>query len=140
MSKINFEECLYFSSARINRVIAKVSDQRFSTMGLSSTEAFILMYLDTGDELNPSSIADELSLDRSTVTRFLDKLENRNYIQRTHKGRQVLVTLTDDGMKLQKQLKKIWSDLNQAYIDMLGEDAEERLRTLLNDDFKKIQK
>ena len=67
MAKINFDECLYFSSARVNRIVAKISDDQFNKLGLSSTAAFILMYLNTGDELNPSAIADELSLDRSTV-------------------------------------------------------------------------
>lgn len=139
MSGINFAECLYFASGRVNRIIAKVSDQQFNQLGLSSTAAFILMYLDSGSEINPSAIADELSLDRSTVTRFLDKLEHSNYIIRTVNGRSVIVTLTADGKALQPRLMRMWSDLNAKYQTILGEAGEQRLRELLNKDFEIIR-
>ncbi|MYV05685.1 MarR family winged helix-turn-helix transcriptional regulator [Furfurilactobacillus milii] len=135
MSKINFDECLYFASARVNRIVAKISDDQFKKLGLSSTAAFILMYLDTGDAINPSAIADELSLDRSTVTRFLDKLQRQGYIERTSQGRSVTVALTKAGLNLQTDLKQMWSTLNDQYIELLGADGEQTLRTLLNTDF-----
>ncbi|GEK29272.1 MarR family winged helix-turn-helix transcriptional regulator [Furfurilactobacillus siliginis] len=139
MSEINFAECLYFSSGRINRIIAKISDQQFNQLGLSSTAAFMLMYLDSDTDINPSAIADELSLDRSTVTRFLDKLEHAGYITRTVNGRNVTVTLTDDGKALQPRLMTMWSDLNEHYQTILGKAGEQQLRELLNQDFETIR-
>lgn len=139
MNTINFAECLYFSSARFNRVIAQISDTQFKKVGLSSTAAFILMKLEEGDVLNPSQIADELSLDRSTITRFLDKLERDNLITRTSKGRSVQVQLSSAGRQLQPELKQIWSDLNKTYQTVLGKSFENELRKKLNQAFEKTK-
>lgn len=139
MSSINFEECLYFASARLNRIVGKVSDSRFKQYGLSSTAAFILIALSQEDSLNPTQIAQQLSLDRSTITRFLDKLERDGYIVRQANGRQMDVQLTAQGLKLQPDLKREWAALNQAYLDQLGPDFEERLRQSMNDAFEKYQ-
>lgn len=138
MAKINFAECLYFSSGRFNRIIAQMSDREFKKLGLSSTAAFILMSLEDNDALNPSEIADQLSLDRSTITRFLDKLQRDGLIIRTSEGRKVTVVLTEQGTALQPQLKQLWSQLNEAYQRVLGVDVEERIRTELNAEFDKL--
>ncbi|PWG00361.1 MarR family winged helix-turn-helix transcriptional regulator [Levilactobacillus bambusae] len=140
MSNINFEDCLYFSSARFNRIVTQMSDQEFKRLGLSSTSAFILMALNADDVVSPSEIADQLYLDRSTITRFLDKLERDGYLTRTADGRRVHVQLTSAGKLLQPQLKIIWSALNEAYQQLLGKPSEERIRTLLNTTYNHITK
>lgn len=140
MAKIKFDECLYFSAARVNRIVAKMSDQTFKRIGLSSTAAFILMYLGAEDQLNPSAIAEELSLDRSTVTRFLDKLETQGYLNRVSDGRTVNITLTQQGLETQDQLKKLWAQLNDQYQQALGVENEKQLRELLNQDFQILKK
>lgn len=136
MSKIDFADCLYFSSARFTRLIAKISDQQFKRVGLSPTAAFILMSLNDGDDVSPSQLADDLSLDRSTITRFLDKLEQRTLITRTANGRSVIVTLTIDGKQLQPTLKQLWADLNRSYQRLLTVGGEAQLRGLLNTAFE----
>ncbi|AEV96007.1 MarR family winged helix-turn-helix transcriptional regulator [Pediococcus claussenii] len=139
MNTINFSECLYFSSARFNRVIAQISDTQFKKIGLSSTAAFILMKLDEDDMLNPSQIADDLSLDRSTITRFLDKLERDEMITRTPKGRSVQVQLSSAGKRLQPKLKQIWFNLNKTYQTVLGKKFENELRENLNKAFEETK-
>ena len=139
MSSINFEECLYFASGRLNRIVGKISDTRFKRYGLSSTAAFILMALSQEDSLNPTQIASQLSLDRSTITRFLDKLERDGFIRRQANGRQIDVQLTDKGQAMQPDLKREWAALNQAYLDQLGPEFEEHLRQALNTAFDKYQ-
>lgn len=136
MSQINFAECLYFSSARLNRMIAKISDDTFKKMGLSSTAAFILMGLEDGDVLYPSQLATELSLDRSTITRFLDKLQRDGLIERTMVGRSVEVRLSPAGRQLQPELMQTWSDLNKHYQDLFGVEEEATLRGHLNEQFE----
>lgn len=140
MTMINFQDCLYFSSARFNRVIGKISDTRFKQYGLSTTAAFILMALNETDVLNPTQIADQLSLDRSTITRFLDKLERDGYLQRSQQGRSINVTLTAKGKGLQPDLAREWSILNDEYIQQLGPKVEALLRETLNDAFEAYSK
>lgn len=138
MNQPKFSDCLYFASARLNRYIAKIGDTKFKQIGLSSSSAFVLMCIADNPAINPSEIADELYLDRSTITRFLDKLEVQGFITRVSDGRSVKINVTPMGHKLIPAIANVWDDLNQTYADLLGADTEKNFRATLNQHFANL--
>lgn len=116
-------------------MVIQMSDKAFAQVGLSPTAAFILMSLQDGDQVLPSQLAKDLFLDRSTITRFLDKLTTLELITRAQEGRHVKVTLTASGQALQPRLQQLWTALNQQYQQVFGVEGEQAVRQLLNEAF-----
>ena len=69
----------------------------------------------------PAKLADELMIERATVSRYLDQLEERNCVERTHNNldrRVVDIKLTNKG----EEIAKLGIDLmDQAYNNMFSE-------------------
>jgi DNA-binding MarR family transcriptional regulator len=98
----------------------RMASSIFSDIGVAPIHAFVLMALSESKSLTPSEIADVLELDRSTVTRHLDVLHNKGFIQKNKEGRLVNVTLTKQGKAMLIEIEKAWDDLYKKYCKEWG--------------------
>lgn len=110
--------------------------QALNTLNISVTEALILSNLTLDHCIYPSELVDNLSLDKSTISRFLDKLEMKQLIHRCKCGKKTKITLTDEGEKVKKKIISIWDELS-IYIENLT-DHSELMMTQLNGLYEKI--
>ena len=106
--------------------------------GLTYTQYIVLMTLWEKDGLSVSEIGQRLLLDNGTLSPLLKKMEQKGYIIRQRRltdDRVIVVTLTDDGKALQKQLKFVPNEIVNC-VD-LSHDKIIQLKKLLNDFLKK---
>ena len=68
-----------------------------------------------------------MQLTASTVSRLIEKMEYRGYLERQSVGRGTEVYSTQAGLELQPKLKKIWQKLYKRYADVLGKEVAEQL-------------
>jgi len=92
----------------------------FSDIGVAPIHAFVLMALAESKCLTPSEIADVLELDRSTVTRHLEVLQRKGFINKVKEGKLVNVTLTKQGKAMLSKIEKAWDDLYKNYCKEWG--------------------
>lgn len=81
-----------------------------SEYGLSWHQWALLNVMHHGLAKTPAQVAQQISTDRSTVTRMLDRLEKQDLVRREHDGldrRVVKLYLTESAQKLIKDLNKI---------------------------------
>ncbi len=106
--------------------LKKIEDTLKKETSLSLNEAICLCHNEKGFT-DPSSLAKELSLSPSRMTRILDSLYNKGYINRTQKDedrRAIMITMTTSGKNIAKKLHSLSFDLPQ-YIQNLAEIAEQ---------------
>jgi DNA-binding MarR family transcriptional regulator len=87
----------------------------------------------------PRELASELSLSRSTVTRFLDSLEKRGFLVRTmtaQDGREVQIFPTKSALAIHKELDQTGKKLSKIMHKLIGQ--QELLETVTN--LRKFQK
>lgn len=84
-------------------------------------------------------IAKELHLTPSTVTRLLDKLEQKGMVRRENKGKNSLVKPTEKSLALNEELMTSWNSLFDNYKKLLGKDFSEKLADQLYDASEKIK-
>lgn len=99
-----------------------MGDEEFAITGLATSYGFLLLTLGKQEGQNPSSIAHTMQLTPSTVTRLVEKLENKGFVRRESAGRNTQVFLTEKGEAHLPVVQKAWSNLYQRYTELLGEE------------------
>lgn len=129
-----FERCLYFNINALTRAVNRIWNEAFDEFDLSPSHAYLLRLVLSSPGLSPKQISKELKLEKSTITRFLDSLEKKDFIRRqkgissdareqgiypTEKSEKIAVQLEEKGNTLyKKMIKSIGkSDLT----DLVGE-------------------
>ncbi len=120
--------------------MSKMADEAFAKTGWSPSHAFVMITVNRNDEgVIPSLIAKELHLTPSTVTRLLDKLEQKGMVRRENDGKNSLVKPTEKSLALSEELMASWNSLFDHYKKLLGKDFSERLAGQLYDASEKIK-
>jgi len=120
-----FEECLYFNSNALARTVSRVWAEAYKPFDLSPPHAFMLRVVLAKPGLMPRELAKELSLSRSTVTRFLDSLEKRDFLMRkmaTQDGREIQVYPTKAAIEIHEQLDQTGRNLSKLMGKVIGQD------------------
>ncbi|XOV92340.1 MAG: MarR family winged helix-turn-helix transcriptional regulator [Bacteroidota bacterium] len=138
--KSYFCNCLYFSASSFARNMTKLADEAFASTGWAPSYAFVLMTVNRHEEgVSPSIIAKEMHLTPSTVTRLLDKLEQKDMITRHSEGKASIVKPTRKSKAINEDLVNSWSNLFKNYNEMLGEQSAQKLAAELYDSSEKIK-
>ncbi len=120
-----FEECLYFNSNALARTVSRIWAEAYKPFDLSPPHAFLLRVVLAKPGLMPRELAKELSLSRSTVTRFLDSLEKRSLLVRkttAQDGREVQVYPTEAAITIHQELDQTGENLSKLMGEIIGKD------------------
>ena len=129
---MSFEEdilqtCLYFTTNSLARVITKMADEEFMITGLPPSHGYLIMWVNSHPGVIQKDLAYVLNLAPSTVTRFLDSLARRGYLERRVEGKISRIYPTEKGQVLQESLHEAWRNLYERYKNLLGEEAAQLL-------------
>lgn len=127
-----YDECLFFNLSALNRKIGKIWQDEFSRLGLSPSHGYLLYAI----YKNPAATQKELSalmeLDASTITRFIDLLVSKGFLDKTSRGKGATFTLTKDG---KTTCTKIKSTMDNLYQSMRGHFGAESFDAFVGDLF-----
>jgi DNA-binding MarR family transcriptional regulator len=111
------QDCICLSVHRASRAIGRVFDEAFRPLGLNSFQFSLLMLLNRPNAPTISGLADDLAMDRTTITANLKPLERRGLItvRRDRKDARVrLVILTNVGSSLLAKCVPLWQRANES--------------------------
>ena len=130
--------CLYYSANALSRLMTKMADEEFTVTGLSASYAFLLMTVNNKPGIQSKEISEQMQLTPSTITRLIEKLEQKKLLERKSSGRTTEVYPTDKSKKLDKVIKEAWKNLYLRYSDLIGEEEAKKLTTSIYDAVKKL--
>jgi DNA-binding MarR family transcriptional regulator len=122
--------CLYFASNALARNITRLAEEAYAPTGLAPSHAMLLMAVIDQPGINPTEIAEIMLLKPSTVTRLVEKLEQKALVTRQTNGKFTEVFPTGEGNALNMKIKSAWMDLYRHYTELLGEEAGAQLAAL----------
>lgn len=123
-------QCLYYSANALARSLTRMAEDAFSKIGLAPTQAFLLMSANKNPGIQPSELASILMLMPSTVTRTIERLEDKGLVERKFEGKTSHIFPTSSGLSLDGQLNEVWSDLYRRYVHVLGEEKSKTLTAM----------
>ena len=124
--------CLFFSSGKLARVIGKTAEEAFKITGLSPSYAFLLHIVNHSSGIHQKKIGEMLHMTPSTITRFVEKLENKGLIERQTDGKNVHLFTTNKGLALQPEIVKAWERLHDSYSGILTPEESAQFITTVN--------
>ena len=105
---------------------------------LRKNQPAALMIIGLEKEIMPSTIGIYMGMDRSSLSRMVDSLEEKGFVRRNNDPedrRKVLVSLTEKGEKCSEILNKISEEMSVELLGLAGEqdfrDFENSLETML---------
>jgi len=119
--------CLYYSANALGRVMTKMAEEEFAVSGIAPSYAFLLMSVNDKPGIQPKEISEHMQLTPSTITRLIEKMESKGYVERKSIGRTTEVYPTAKSIKLDKRIKKAWMNLHKRYTGLLGEKKAQKL-------------
>ena len=82
-----FEHCLNFAAGALSRAMNRLAEEAFGRVGLSPSLAYLLIQISDRPGIPLGRVADVLMLDASTLTRLVEKLEAKGWVERRADGR-----------------------------------------------------
>jgi len=138
--ELKYNSCLYYSANALARVMGKMAEEEFSKTGLAPTYAFVLMAVNSTPGIQPKELSEYLQLTPSTVTRLIDKMEFKGYLERKNCGRSTEIFPTEKSLTLNEQIKTSWEELHKRYSNLVGEAEGKELTEKINQAIDNILK
>lgn len=126
-SDSKYRSCLYFTANALARKIEKLALETWDKVELSPSHAYLLMLVVEEPGAQPGFLADHLQLRPSTVTRLVEKLEERKLLVRVFEGKTTNIYPTPKGKELYPRLKEYAREFHQRYVALLGNEESNAL-------------
>lgn len=131
-SESKYCKCMYFSSNALARKIEKLAQESWKPVELSPSHGYLLMLAIGQPGIQPTTLTEQLQLTPSTITRLIEKLEEKKLVVRTNEGKTTSVYPTAKGRQLKGQLEKCVEDFYKRYSTVLGKEASRKLVQHMN--------
>jgi len=131
--------CLYYSANALARIMTKMADEEFAITGLSSSYALLLLTVNSKPGIQPTEISEEMQLTPSTITRLIEKMEQKNLLERKIIGRNTAVYPTEKSKELESKIKEAWGNLYRRYSELIEEEEAKKLTASIYSAVKKMK-
>lgn len=122
-----FSACLMFSANALARAITAIGEEEFGRFGLSYSHAYLLMEVIDSPGITPSQLSNSLYLTPSTITRLIEKLEQKHLVKREAEGKNTFVYPTEQGIAMTDDIRAAWDRTGERYMTAIGEEQAHAL-------------
>jgi MarR family transcriptional regulator, organic hydroperoxide resistance regulator len=129
-SASRFSKCLYFSANALARKIEKLAAESWKKINLSPSHAYLLLTVIEEPGVQPGTLAAEMQLTPSTITRLIEKLEAEKLLVRTVEGKVTNVYPTPKAKELYPKMKVCLNEFYKNYTLLAG--VEETYKMIQN--------
>ncbi|HEX4959050.1 MAG TPA: MarR family transcriptional regulator [Lacibacter sp.] len=116
----------------MSRKIEKLALQVWSKVDLSPSHAYLLMMVLDEPGIQPSALVDELLLTPSTITRLIEKLEEKKLVYRTTEGKITNVYATAKAKDIAPKLNSCVEEFYKSYSSILGKEESAQMVQRMN--------
>lgn len=125
-NEIRLEASLSYYLSKARNVLAERMDQAVEPLGLTSSQIGVILLLSCGRAHTPYELSRAMSYDSGSMTRMLDRLEKKGFIERSRSDadrRMIELKLTPQGKEAAKVLPGIGATvLNEQLRGFSGAD------------------
>lgn len=126
-SESKFCDCLYFTASALARKVEKLATESWKKANLSPSHAYLLMTALETPGIQAGQVAEQLQLTPSTITRLIEKLEEKKLVIRVTEGKLTNVYPTQKAKDMKPLLKECVDDFYAKYSKVLGKENSRQL-------------
>ncbi|HTL08332.1 MAG TPA: MarR family transcriptional regulator [Chitinophagaceae bacterium] len=131
-SDSRYGRCMYFSSNALARKTEKLALSVWKKVDLSPSHAYLLMIVLAEPGVQPGALSEELHLSPSTITRLIERLEEKKLVIRATEGKMTNVYPTAKSKDMKQQLQDCAEEFQKNCILLLGKEETGRFVNSMN--------
>lgn len=99
---------------------------------MSPSHAYLLLLVISEPGIQAGQIAEQLQLTPSTITRLIEKLEEKKLVLRAAEGKLTNVYPTQKGKDMKPVLMERVAEFNEKYVEILGKEESKNFIQTMN--------
>ena len=131
-SESKFCSCLYFTTNALARKVEKLAVESWKKIGLAPSHAYLLKLVIDEPGMQAGLLAEQLQLTPSTITRLIEKLEEKKLVTRVTEGKTTNVFPTQKAKELKPQIKQCIEEFHEKYVKILGKEESKQFIQNMN--------
>lgn len=104
-----------------------MATESWKKVGLSPSHGYLLLAVLEEPGIQPTALAEQLQLQPSTITRLIEKLEEKKLAVRTTEGKLTNVYPTPKAKELQPKMTECMKDFFGKYAAVFGKEESTKL-------------
>jgi DNA-binding MarR family transcriptional regulator len=127
-------ECIAMRVRLLNRLVTKIYDKHLRPYGLRTAQQTILVAISLMQSPTPTQIERRLTLEKSTVSRNVERMQRRGWVEfvSSEDGRSHRLTLTAKGAELLAETTGAWQAAQKKVVSLLGKRGVTALSSILS--------
>ena len=127
-------ECIAFGVRRVARLVNNHYDRHLAPTGLRNTQFTLLNALEVLGTMQVAELAEQMAMDRTTLTRNVDVLVKEGLIQRAQgtDRRARKLSLTEHGRRITAQARAAWAQAQEQLVEQMGRANHRQLMAELD--------
>lgn len=131
-SESKFCSCLYFTTNALARKVEKLAVESWKKIGLAPSHAYLLKLVIDEPGMQAGILAEQLQLTPSTITRLIEKLEEKKLVTRVTEGKTTNVFPTQKAKEMKIQIKQCIEEFHEKYVKILGKEESKQFIQNMN--------
>jgi DNA-binding MarR family transcriptional regulator len=124
------KDCVAMRVRYLNRSLTSIYDDAFRPLGITASQVNLLVALIKQGSLSPGELGGIFNMEKSTVSRNLERMRKAGWIGITRSGRTNAVEATTAGKQLLVDAMPHWEEAQKAADALLGSDGSQTIRAL----------
>lgn len=117
-----------------------MAEESFQRYGFSPTHAYLMLAVNEKEKVTPTQLAQILHMTPSTITRFVDKLVGKGFLEREVEGKNIFVLPTKKGREAQVNIEEAITDMYKSYVALLGEAQAKSVTQMIHETVEMLEK
>ena len=131
---MHIEDCINYLLTGAQHKVFQTMKKALEPYDLTPIQYGVLACVWQKEMCNPKEIAEFLSIENSTISGILERMEGKDLLLReidSNDRRYIRIVLTDKSRKLEKPVLKTVADVNKELLKTFSDADEDKLRVLL---------
>ena len=125
-------DCLIVRSRYLNRTLTAIYDEIYRPLGATANQLNLIVTIEKLRDASPQQLGKTLNIEKSTLSRNLERMRREGWIEIQKDGRQQEVTTTTAGRKLLARSYPLWQEAQEKTRALLGETGADSLVETVN--------
>ena len=114
----------------INRVVTNIYDEKLRSAGIRVNQLTMLIFITYRKSVTQKDIQDILHMEKSTVSRNVERMRNKGWIEAAKEGKTYRLTVTPLGQKLIEESFPLWQKAQEQVYHLLGKDNVDNIKAV----------
>ena len=123
-------DCLAMRVRYMNRTLTSIYDDAFRGLGITASQVNMLVAIIKQKELSAGQLGDILNIEKSTLSRNLDRMRKAGWIEITPppSGRSHIIQASKKGKELLLEVLPCWQEAQEDATQLLGPTGSRALK------------